>query len=265
MPNDKELKAYAESPFLAQLYALRGSAPEIPHKDHVYNGIHMGPDPLEVNTMGPKQCDNLKLNALKGVTKHMCTRCIPNDPGTDDEIMDDVDQIVNKYFTMNSGKILQYFADTRNTVADIVREAMDDTMEKIQPDSEDNEAFITAVVDQVKDNEDVETVMDTIEKDIKKSAENDIKNIIDKIKDDETEDDSSASETTDAVAPPAQEESANINESVFHHYLIKQYKENVVPEDPETMLVVPMVETALHYVRRVLFSDGFGRRLRENG
>ena len=211
-------------------------------------------DEYEREKLTPVQMDNLKLKALNNITKHMCKRSIPCDDGCGegDALEAEVDRIVNRYFVSNKGNLLQYFADTRNTVTDLINEAFDDAVEKIDPVDDDDDEFIAAVVNRVTDDEDVEEVIKKIEDGIKTSAENDIKDIIDDIKDEESEDQNEMPSPTDD----------NINESVFHHYLVTQYTENTVPDDPEMMLVVPMVETALHYVRRVLFSDGFARRMK---
>lgn len=209
-------------------------------------------DDYEREELTPMQKDNLKINVLSNISKHMCKKSIPCDDGCEDELGDDIDKIVDKYFVSKRGNLLQYFADTKNTVTDLINDAFEDAMTKIDPIDDEDDDFITAVVDRVTNDEDVDTVIKSIESGIKKSAENDIKQIIDDVKDDED---------TDNNELPGD----GINESIFHHYLMKQYKENAIPEDPEIMLVVPMIETALHYIRRVLFSDGFAREMNNYG
>lgn len=240
---------FANSEYLQKLYDIHNSS-EKPHVDY---DNHDGDYDREELT--PIQKDALKINTLKGITKHMCKKSIPCDDGCGDELEDDIDKIVDRYFVSKRGNLLQYFADTKNTVTDLINDAFEETIDEIDPVDEDDDKFITAVVDRVTNDEDVDTVIKTIEHNIKKSAEEDIKEIIDDVKDDDEE-------NTDQNEMPSDN---NINESVFHHYLIKQYKENFIPEDPELMLVIPMVETALHYVRRVLFSDGFAREMKEYG
>lgn len=240
---------FAKSEYLQKLYDMHNSEHKPPMDDHECD-CHCDREELT-----PLQKDNLKINVLHGITKHMCKKSIPCDDGCEDELMGDIDRIVDRYFVSKKGNLLQYFADTKNTVTDMINDSFEDAIEEYDPVDEDDERFITAVVDKVTNDEDVETVIKSIEKNIKKSAENDIKQIIDDVKDDEED-------ASDQNEMPT--EDTNINESVFHHYLIKQYKENIVPDDPEIMLVTPMIETALHYVRRVLFSDGFAREMREN-
>lgn len=239
---------HAHSEYLAKLYGMHHPTDTPTHTHH----IEMDD---ETDTLSDSEMCRLKTNALKEITKKLCLKSVPCDPGCSHELKSDVDQTVDRYFNMDSGKLLQYFNDTKNAVTDIIREAMEDELEKGTPVSEEDNNFIVAVVDKVKDDEDVDQVLKTVENQIRSSAEDDIKNIVDEVKDDEED---SVDDTPDGIDPT---EETQVNESVFHHYLMKQYKENAVPTDPETMLIKPMVETALHYVTRILFNDGFSRKM----
>ena len=241
---------HTKSEYLQKLYSIYNSDEN--HHDHEqHHGNHF--DDCEKEPIGKNRLDRMKFNCLHDITKHMCKKSIPCDDNCNDsdELNAAVDKAVSRYFVSNQGKILQYFTDTKNTVTDIINNAFEDALTNvdISTDEDDDEEFIATVVKNVTDDKDVEKVIAKIEDDIKKSAEDDIKKIIDNVKDDEDEIDQNEMTVDD-----------NINESVFHRYLIKQYKENIVPDDPEELLMTPMVETALHYVRRVLFSDGFARR-----
>lgn len=251
--NEKHMK----SEYLDRLYSVMGNAPMEPsHEEDIPEDDHMC----------KKDVDKLKMNTLKCLSHHMCKKVIPCDKDFNrDEFDNDIIDEVERYFKTRGGNLLQYFADTKNSVVDAIKEAFDETMIKSEPIDPESEEFIKAVVDQVDDNQDVEKVLDTIERQIKDSAEKDVKEIIDKISDEEDEieninnDDPMANPYVQADDMNADNNDTydNINESIFHHYLIKQYKENVVPNDPEGMLIKPMIETSFHYIRKVLFNEGF--------
>ena len=256
---------FNRSDYLDRLYALDKQDREDEAHDHAIHSHHHHDEDECCKPMSDADRNKLKINVLNGVAKHMCLKSIPCDKETDYELEADVAEVVDRYFSTRSGKLLQYFSDTKNTVTDIIQEAIDTALRDHPVVSPDDEQFVTAVVDQVTNDEDVEEVVKTIERDIKKSAEADIQEIIDTVKDDDPDDSDANSAATNpqgAMIPtfPPTNDGIQLGESVFHHYLIKCYKEFAVPDDPEIMLVKPMVETAMHYVRRVLFSDGFSRK-----
>lgn len=256
------LDSHARSDFLDQMYSMSNqtNVPKFPEPEEMMTEPDLTPD---------EEC-RLKRNALQALTTKMTLHAIPCDPGYEKDLLGTVTQHVDRYFhSHNPERIVQYFNDTKNPVTDAFREAFADHMDKEHPIAEDDNKFITAVLDEVTDDDKVNDVVDKIKGDIEQSAQNEVKEIVDDIKDD-PEDENQDQNDQSAEIPDTQPETpmgidttadSQINESVFHHYLIKHYKENAVPDDPEAMLITPMVETALHYVTRVLFNDGFARRM----
>lgn len=223
------------SSYLDRIYQLM----EEDHDDHEHHDHDDWDEgPTEVMKLSPMEKNHLHCHALKHICHDMCKKSIPCDDGCADDLDRDIDVVVDNYFDRHGDQVLRYFADTRNTVTDIIESIMDEVMEEVKPISPDNDEFIQSVVDRVGESDDVEEVVKTIRSDIKKHASEDVKRIVDDIKDDE----------------------ADVMESVFHHYLIKSYQESHVPDDMESVLLVPMIETAFHYVRRILFNDGYQRR-----
>jgi hypothetical protein len=220
------------------------------------------PDRIEPESLSPKQIEDRKIDALSAVAKKMTMNAIPYDRhnGHEEDIEPEVFAAVDRYFSSNRGNLIQYFADTKNTVTTAIKEELenDDVLAGTN--------FVDVVVDRVTNDEDIDTVIQKIKTEIQDTAAEDIQEITDNIKD-EPEDDHTGENGEQQAAPmtePIPSSDTNpLQESIFHHYLIECYKDTEVPDDPNQMLLRPMVETAFHYVRRVLFNDGWGNKMNE--
>lgn len=234
-----------QSAFLDSLYKMANDV-ETPQ-------IEDSHDAFEPETLTPREIETRKLAALNGITRRMVTDSIPCDDEFKSDLDDEVIATVDRYFANRGGKLIQYFADTDNYATRVIKEAMEG-----EDITDDINEFVDMVID-LKDGE-FQQISNEIKEDIKRSAQDDLEKIVNDVKDTGETGQEEDGMAMDPVQGDIPSQENPLNESVFHHYLMKHYFEAEVPNDIHQMLLTPMVETAFHYVRRILFDDGFGRR-----